>query len=235
VTKRDRIATRDDWSPRFGFQAASNRGEQVVGRPHIASRVKIPIGTEGANALFHTFADLTDGLEHFAIAFDQRAATQPPLVRIHSECITGDVFGSLRCDCGHQLREAIDRLRVEGGYLLYLRQEGRGIGLNAKLAAYLLQDDGLDTFAANAALGLPEDARSFAPAVEMLNALRVTSVRLLTNNPEKVAQLREGGIEIAEVIETAIYATKHNRRYLDAKRDKKSHSLSRLDQTADSA
>lgn len=216
-------------------QSASFNGEKAGGRPRVASRVKIPIGTEGANAFFHTFAGLSDAREHFAIAFEQCDTTRPPLVRIHSECITGDVFGSLRCDCGHQLKEAIDRLCVEGGYLLYLRQEGRGIGLNAKLAAYLLQDDGLDTFAANAALGLPEDGRSFAPAVEMLSALGVAAVRLLTNNPDKVAQMRTGGIEITEVIETAIYANKHNRRYLDAKLHKKSHNLSRLDEIADSA
>jgi GTP cyclohydrolase II len=126
---------------------------------------------------------------------DPRAA---PLVRIHSECITADVFGSLRCDCGAQLDRSIRLLQAEGGILLYLRQEGRGIGLLAKIDAYRLQDQGLDTYDANRALAQPADAREYACGADMLRAMGVARIRLMTNNPDKVAQLGGSGIAIVE-------------------------------------
>ena len=128
-----------------------------------------------------------------ALELGRPGAARLPLVRLHSECLTGDVFGSQRCDCGPQLREAIERITERGGYVLYLRQEGRGIGLYAKLDAYALQDAGLDTYQANLALGHAEDERDYTPAAQMLLALGASRVALLTNNPDKVEQLRDLG------------------------------------------
>ena len=163
-----------------------------------------------------SFDGLSDGREHLALALgdlDDRV----PLVRLHSECLTGDVFGSQRCDCGPQLREAVARISDAGGYLLYLRQEGRGIGLYNKLDAYALQDDGLDTYAANAALGLPEDARDYTAAAQMLKSLGVDTLDLLSNNPDKAAQLRDLGISVRDRVPTGVFTTAHNVRYLRAK------------------
>src|SRR4029079_9707069 len=139
--------------------------------------------------------------EHFAIVL---GTPDPdlPLVRLHSECITGDVFGSQLCDCVHQLKEAVRRLAREGGYLLYLRQEGRGIGLYAKLDAYQLQSEGLDTYAANVALGYAADERDYAAAAQMLLALGLPTVRLLSNNPDKSVQLNRHGVTVVEEVPT---------------------------------
>jgi GTP cyclohydrolase II len=180
--------------------------------------VPITIGKGHAPAEFIGFDGL-DGAEHIAIRFARRPrdVSQPTLVRLHSECLTGDTFGSTRCDCGQQLAEAIEQLTEEGGVLLYLRQEGRGIGLYSKLEAYRLQDRGIDTYAANRQLGLPEDARDFNLAAQMLFALKVSRIRLLTNNPDKVAQLRAAGIEVVEVRRTGVFVTDANRAYLQAK------------------
>ena len=138
-------------------------------------------------------------------------------MRLHSECLTGDVLGSARCDCGPQLREAVERIAEGGGYLLYLRQEGRGIGLYAKLDAYVLQDAGLDTYEANRALGYDDDERDYAVAAQMLAALGVDRVRLLSNNPDKAAQLTRHGIVVTEEVPTAIHRSPDNHRYLAAK------------------
>ena len=126
-----------------------------------------------------------------------------PLIRPHSECLTGDVFGSQRCDCGPQLREAVERIADAGGYLLYLRQEGRGIGLYSKLEAYALQDTGIDTYEANLALGHREDERSYVAAAQMLHALGVSRVALLSNNPDKARQLRSCGVTVVAQVPTA--------------------------------
>jgi len=175
-------------------------------------------------AVFITFSGLIDNKEHFAIRLGQ-PDTSKVLVRVHSECITGDLFGSARCDCGAQLTEAIERLAREGGYLLYLRQEGRGIGLYKKLDAYLLQDQGLDTFEANLALRLPEDARSYRAAAEMLHALNLRSVRLLTNNRDKTQSLLDEGVDVCEQVPTGVHNTPQNLRYLQAKVSKHGHTL----------
>ena len=146
-------------------------------------------------------------------------------MRVHSECLTGDVLGSRRCDCGPQLHESVDRIEAAGGYLLYLRQEGRGIGLYAKLDAYALQDDGLDTYDANLALGYAEDERDYTAAAQMLPALGVDRLALLSNNPDKAAQLAAHGLEVVERVPTAVHLTASNRRYLAAKADRGSHAL----------
>ena len=159
-----------------------------------------------------------DGKDHFALIFPSRhGAAEDPLVRIHSECVTGDVLGSLRCDCGKQLDEALARLSREGGILIYLRQEGRGIGLDEKLKAYKLQDSGFDTFEANVQLGHGEDARSYALAAEILRVLEVPKIRLLTRNPDKVGQLRTAGIEVVQQVKTGLHVNPRNEKYLQAK------------------
>jgi GTP cyclohydrolase II len=141
------------------------------------------------------------------------------------ECLTGDVFGSQRCDCGAQLREAVERIAGSGGYLLYLRQEGRGIGLYAKLEAYALQDTGLDTYEANVALGHGEDERSYLAAAQMLHALGVSSVALLSNNPDKVRQLRRCGVTVVEQVPTGVHVSAANGRYLATKAQRGAHTF----------
>lgn len=143
--------------------------------------------------------------------------TAVPLVRLHSECLTGDVFGSQRCDCGPQLREAVERISDAGGYLLYLRQEGRGIGLYNKLDAYALQNTGLDTYEANLALGFAMDERDYTVGAQMLLALGVDRVHLLTNNPDKATQLQAAGIHVNTRVPTALHLVPANRPYLAAK------------------
>lgn len=140
-----------------------------------------------------------------------------PLVRLHSECLTGDLLGSARCDCGPQLDEALALLSRRGGALLYLRQEGRGIGLANKLDAYLLQDAGADTFEANRLLGRDDDERDYATAAAMLHALGLTRVLLLTNNPDKERQLRAHGIDVVRSVPTGVHRTPANSAYLEAK------------------
>ncbi|GAA3003767.1 GTP cyclohydrolase II [Kitasatospora albolonga] len=171
-----------------------------------------------------TFHGLADGAEHLALRLGEPSG-DAPLVRLHSECLTGDVFGSDRCDCGPQLREAVERIATDGGYLLYLRQEGRGIGLYNKLDAYALQDQGLDTYAANAALGLPEDGRDYAAAAQMLTALGTPRIRLLSNNPDKAAQLTAHGIEVTEHVPTGVHVSPANLRYLRAKVEHTNHAI----------
>ncbi|MFD0274856.1 GTP cyclohydrolase II [Kitasatospora sp. NPDC127111] len=165
-----------------------------------------------------------------AVAGGVTASARTPLVRLHSECLTGDVFGSDRCDCGPQLRESVERIAEAGGYLLYLRQEGRGIGLYNKLDAYALQDAGLDTYDANTALGLPEDGRDYTAAAQMLTALGATGIDLLSNNPDKASQLSALGITVERRVPTGVHLSASNVRYLRAKVERTGHSieLSRL-------
>ncbi|MGW7242353.1 GTP cyclohydrolase II [Streptomyces sp. NPDC054804] len=172
-----------------------------------------------------TFHHLADGQEHVAVVLGDPAPGSLPLVRLHSECLTGDVFGSARCDCGPQLREAVKRIAERGGVLLYLRQEGRGIGLYNKLDAYALQDQGLDTYEANAALGLPEDGRDYTAAAQMLAALGIFELDLLSNNPDKAAQLRTLGLTVAHHVPTGVFTTDHNVRYLRTKVVRTQHTL----------
>ncbi|MBP3976781.1 GTP cyclohydrolase II [Microbacterium sp. BLY] len=200
------------------------------------TRVRVPLRfADGfaTTADVVTFDGLVDGREHLLLGLgDWQAALaraadggDAPLVRPHSECLTGDVFGSERCDCGPQLREAVERIAAEGGFLLYLRQEGRGIGLYAKLDAYALQDSGLDTYEANVALGHGEDERDYTVAAQMLRALGADSIRLLSNNPDKAAQLDALGIRVTERVRTEVHLSEANSRYLQAKRDHTAHTI----------
>lgn len=153
-------------------------------------------------------------------------ADEPTLVRVHSECLTGDVFGSMRCECGAQLRAAMERIAAEGrGAIVYLRQEGRGIGLVDKLHAYRLQEEGLDTVEANQALGLPADRRDYGVGAQILRELGITKVRILTNNPKKVSRLEIYGLNVVEQLPLEIEPNEHNRRYLEAKKNKLGHRL----------
>ena len=188
----------------------------------LVARAKLPLdGLPDTQIVAFRGAD--DGQEHIALvvgAFGGR----PPLVRLHSECLTGDVFGSLKCDCGPQLKEALRLIGKEGGgILLYLRQEGRGIGLANKLRAYALQDRGLDTVDANRRLGFADDTRDYAHAAAMLRALGVDEVRLLTNNPAKVAGLEAAGIGVVERVAHHMPTNPHNADYLATKRKKSGH------------
>lgn len=173
---------------------------------------------------FVLFRETVADLEHVAIIIGKPDPAEPVLVRLHSSCLTGDLFASLRCDCGDQLRGAIDRLG-EGGILLYLAQEGRGIGLANKLRAYARQDAGLDTIDADRYLGFRGDERNFAVAVQMLKALGVARIRLLTNNPAKIAALRQAGLDVVERLAIGGHINRHNERYITTKRDRAGHLI----------
>ena len=193
-------------------------------RTRVTVPLRFPDGYATTAEVF-TFTGLADGREHLALALGDVSGAATPLVRLHSECMTGDVFGSERCDCGPQLREAAERITEAGGYLLYLRQEGRGIGLYAKLDAYALQDSGLDTYEANLALGRGEDERDYTAAAQMLAALGADRIRLLTNNPDKAAQLDALGVTITDRVPTGVHLSAANARYLTAKRDHTAHTI----------
>ncbi|HEX6711278.1 MAG TPA: GTP cyclohydrolase II [Rubrobacter sp.] len=170
--------------------------------------------------------EAADRKEHVALTtgFEPGSIGGPILVRLHSECLTGDVFGSRRCDCGEQLEESMRLLREQGrGVLLYLRQEGRGVGLANKISAYALQEEGLDTVQANLALGLPEDARDYHVAAEMLLDLGVRSAAVLTNNPAKIEGLRRHGIEVVERLPVQVEPNPFNLGYLRTKKEKLGH------------
>jgi GTP cyclohydrolase II len=184
----------------------------------IRTQVRVPLRLPdgyATSALVTSFDGLVDGREHLALRLG--SPTSLPLVRPHSECLTGDVFGSQRCDCGPQLREAVERIATAGGYLLYLRQEGRGIGLYEKLDAYRLQDTGLDTYEANLALGHAADERDYTVAAQMLRALGVSAVSLLSNNPDKAAQLTRLGVTVVTRVPTGVHLSASNAGYLSAK------------------
>lgn len=172
------------------------------------------------------FHEETTGFDHVAITLGDMEGPDPVLVRVHSECLTGDVFSSTRCDCGPQLHAALNAIVEKGwGTLLYLRQEGRGIGLHAKIQAYHLQDAGADTLDANLMLGHPADARDYAIAAEMLEALSVSEVNLLTNNPEKVAQLEQHGIKVVKRTPLIVGVNTNNRDYLATKGERMGHHI----------
>ena len=188
----------------------------------IVARAKLPLDDLPASQMV-AFRDPASGEEHVALLIGAFGG-KPPLVRLHSECLTGDVFGSLKCDCGPQLKEALRILAEEGGgALLYLRQEGRGIGLANKLRAYALQDRGLDTVDANRRLGFADDERNYGTAAAMLRALGIDQVRLLTNNPAKVSGLQHEGIEVVHRVAHHMPTNPHNADYLATKRKKSGH------------
>ena len=195
----------------------------------IAARARLPVAA-AETAEIIAFRSADDLREHAALVIGQQRSDRVPLVRLHSECLTGDVFSSLKCDCGPQLDAALAAMAEEAanggwGVLLYLRQEGRGIGLINKLRAYQLQDQGFDTVEANERLGLPSEARDFPVAARMLDLLGVKAIRLLTNNPAKVAALEAQGVAVIERVTHSLPANPHNLRYLATKRDRSGHLL----------
>jgi len=201
----------------------------------IRTQVSVPLRLADGyvtEARVFSFDGLVDGREHLTFGLGDLAADRPtggderiPLVRPHSECLTGDVFGSQRCDCGPQLREAVERIADSGGFLLYLRQEGRGIGLYSKLDAYVLQDRGLDTYEANVALGYGADERDYTVAAQMLGALGVSRVALLSNNPDKAHQLRRLGVTVVHRVPTGVHLSDANAHYLATKAVRGAHTL----------
>ncbi len=198
--------------------AASHRLERVTA-------ANVPLEGAETTRIF-AFRPRGGGTEHFAIAIGEPRPPGPVLARLHSECFTGDLLGSLKCDCGQQLRGAVEQITASGGgILLYLAQEGRGIGLINKLRAYALQDLGFDTVEANERLGFDADERIFLPAAEMLRGLGYSSVRLMTNNPDKVEALARFGIEVAERIPHSFPSNDHNAFYLSIKAEKSGHLL----------
>ncbi|NIZ00723.1 GTP cyclohydrolase II [Thalassospira lucentensis] len=188
------------------------------------SQARVPL-EDAENATVIAFRPEDGGQEHLAIVIDEPAKDQPVLIRLHSECFTGDLIGSLRCDCGPQLRGAISEIAKsgQGGIILYLRQEGRGIGLVNKLRAYALQDRGFDTLDANEELGFDADERVYRPAAEMLRQMGFESVRLLTNNPEKLKGLESWGVTVAERVPHTFPSNGHNEFYLQTKKDRAGH------------
>ena len=211
------------------FAAADLGAWKDTGRLVIASRAELPVSAiEQAEIV--AFRSRDDLREHVALVIGGQSSERAPLVRLHSECLTGDVLGSLKCDCGPQLDAAIAAMAREAaaggwGVLLYLRQEGRGIGLINKLRAYRLQDLGFDTIDANRRLGLPDEARDFPVAARMLELLGVTDVRLMTNNLEKVVALEDAGVRVIERVPHQLPDNPHNARYLATKRDRAGHLL----------
>jgi 3,4-dihydroxy 2-butanone 4-phosphate synthase/GTP cyclohydrolase II len=187
--------------------------------------VETTVPTEHGAFTMRAYRDRMTGADHVAIVAGHPSA-DGTLVRVHSECLTGEAFGSLKCECGPQLDAALDTIQRDGGVVIYLRgHEGRGIGLINKLRAYRLQEEGLDTLDANLALGLPIDARDYGAATAILQDLGIDSVRLLTNNPEKVRQLEERGIEVTERVPLVVGVGAFNESYLETKRDRMGHSI----------
>ena len=176
------------------------------------------------------FHDQDSGLDHVALTLGEMSGPDSVMVRIHSECLTGDALGSLRCDCGPQLDAALEAIHKQGwGCLVYLRQEGRGIGLHAKIQAYNLQDQGVDTLDANVMLGHPADARDYRIAADILQTVGITDVNLLTNNPDKVGQLKRHGITVSEQNPLVVGIGDENRAYLSTKAERMGHQISESD------
>lgn len=223
-----------------------------MGRPSMRNLVAVdggPARSEGRIELFSeaplpterglfravVFRDQRDGVEHVAMVLGDLAGAPPP-VRVHSECLTSEVLGSLKCDCRAQLDRALDHIAAQGrGALIYLRQEGRGIGLGNKIRAYALQAEGLDTYQANQALGFPDDLRRYDVAAEMLRLLGVRSVDLITNNPLKVEGLREAGVQVRRRVPLPSPSNPHSVNYLRVKRERTGHLIQTDDEVARSA
>ena len=197
-------------------------GAKIADKYSIESDAHIP--TEAGNFRVRVTVD-QKGKEH-SLLYTGLDSTSIPLIRIHSECLTGDAFGSLKCDCGPQLRHAMNRIQEEGcGAIVYLRQEGRGIGLHAKIKAYALQDLGLDTLDANLALGLPADGRDYKIAAQMLLEMGIDKVRLMTNNPHKISGLMEHGVRVIERVPHITGVGENNKHYLETKGKRMGHLL----------
>ena len=202
-----------------------NRPVDITELIDVPADARLP--TEHGDFRIRVFHEDTTGLDHVALTLGDMIGPDPVLVRVHSECLTGDALGSLRCDCGPQLETALQRIHEVGwGCLVYLRQEGRGIGLHAKIQAYNLQDQGADTLYANLLLGHPADARDYRIAEKILVAVGVESVCLLTNNPDKVIQLQNLGVDVVERMPLVAGVSEDNREYLSTKVERMGHSIS---------
>ena len=190
----------------------------------IPSRALLP--TTFGDFVIRVFHEEATGFDHVALTLGEMEGPDPVLIRVHSECLTGDAFSSLRCDCGPQLHAALKAISEKGwGCLLYLRQEGRGIGLHSKIQAYRLQDQGADTLDANLMLGLPGDNRDYKIAASMLESIKISKVNVLTNNPNKIDQLKDYGIDVVERVPLVVGIGDSNRSYLETKVDRMGHSI----------
>lgn len=196
----------------------------IIERKDVPSEAKLP--TMYGEFNIQIFHEATTGLDHVALTLGDMSGPDPVLIRVHSECLTGDAFGSMRCDCGPQLQGAMSAI-VERGYgcILYLRQEGRGIGLHAKIQAYHLQDQGADTLDANLMLGLPGDNRDYKIGASMLEALNIPRVELLSNNPDKAEQLIAYGIDVVARSSLVVGVGVENRSYLETKVERMGHKI----------
>ena len=223
-----RVGQLGDYQKRHGLKACTiahlieyrRRSEKLV---HREETILMP--TDFGQFNCHLYRINTDGSHHLALSKVEIDPHLPTLVRVHSECLTGDVFQSRRCDCGGQLAAAMEHISKEGGVLLYLRQEGRGIGLPAKIHAYKLQEEGYDTIEANEKLGFASDLRDYGMGAQILYDLGVRKMRLLTNNPKKVVGLEGYGLEIVEQLPIRLPANPDNEKYLETKRTRMGHTL----------
>jgi 3,4-dihydroxy 2-butanone 4-phosphate synthase/GTP cyclohydrolase II len=192
----------------------------------IVREVEVDLPSKYGNFKLRAYSQPGAPEPHLAIIKGEWAADEAVLVRVHSSCLTGDLLGSMRCDCGDQLQQSLQMIEQEGkGVVLYMQQEGRGIGLLNKLKAYNLQEQGMDTYQANLSLGLPMDARDYGVGAQILNDLGISKMRLMTNNPTKRVGLIGYGLEIVENVAIEAVSNPHNKKYLEAKRDKMGHEI----------
>jgi 3,4-dihydroxy 2-butanone 4-phosphate synthase / GTP cyclohydrolase II len=209
------------------FETVRARIRAALRKPRVRAVATAQLPTEFGDFEIHAYDDLTERKTHIALVLGEIGDGKGVLVRIHSSCLTGDVFHSARCDCGPQLHAAMERVSAEGrGVILYLNQEGRGIGLANKIRAYALQDQGYDTVEANERLGFGADQREYGLGVEILRGLGVKSMRMLTNNPRKLAGVENHGMSVSELVPIEIPASESTRRYLRTKKEKLGHLLS---------